>query len=418
MAEYVVSDTNLTAVANAIRTKSGGTSPLEFPNGFVTEIGNISGGGDPNPVAAPKDVNFIDMDGTIRYSYTNDEIANLTALPANPVHTDIGLVAQGWNWTLADIKTQKQKMPKAPLFVGQCYNTVSDKAEIDIEIYGAPKSCYINLAPNGTVDIDWGDGSEHSTLTGTSTSTRQQAGHTYPAPGAYTIKLDATSGTCLYLATSNIYLLSSSSTSQYVNLYASRMVMRIRHGNKIYWGNYTHVNLKNLDYVATNANQYAYMGGYTFENANLPCVIVASGRDTISTSFLHQAEVKYVSLPKSITTLNNTAFQGCNFPQICLPHGITTLNGNSFSSCNALKVIYIPETVTSIVGTAFNDCRALYEYHFLGTTPPSLSTNSGFTNKPGSCKFYVPKSENKTVLNTYKTASNWSTFASIIEEEP
>ena len=38
-------DNNLTSVANAIRAKSGGTGPLTFPAGFVSEIGNISSGG-------------------------------------------------------------------------------------------------------------------------------------------------------------------------------------------------------------------------------------------------------------------------------------------------------------------------------------------------------------------------------------
>lgn len=45
MASYVVSDTSLTAVADAIRAKSGGSSQLAFPNGFVSEIGNIPTGG-------------------------------------------------------------------------------------------------------------------------------------------------------------------------------------------------------------------------------------------------------------------------------------------------------------------------------------------------------------------------------------
>lgn len=40
-------DSDLTSVANAIRAKSGGSSQLAFPAGFVSEIGNIpSGGGD------------------------------------------------------------------------------------------------------------------------------------------------------------------------------------------------------------------------------------------------------------------------------------------------------------------------------------------------------------------------------------
>ena len=38
-------DSDLTSVANKIRQKSGGSSSLAFPSGFVSEIGNISGGG-------------------------------------------------------------------------------------------------------------------------------------------------------------------------------------------------------------------------------------------------------------------------------------------------------------------------------------------------------------------------------------
>ena len=38
-------DADLASVANAIRAKSGGSGSLAFPAGFVSEIGNISGGG-------------------------------------------------------------------------------------------------------------------------------------------------------------------------------------------------------------------------------------------------------------------------------------------------------------------------------------------------------------------------------------
>lgn len=38
-------DSDLTSVANAIRAKSGGSSQLAFPAGFVSAIGDISGGG-------------------------------------------------------------------------------------------------------------------------------------------------------------------------------------------------------------------------------------------------------------------------------------------------------------------------------------------------------------------------------------
>ena len=47
MAEYLVQDTSLTAVADAIREKGGTTAPLSFPAGMAEAVRNIqSGGGD------------------------------------------------------------------------------------------------------------------------------------------------------------------------------------------------------------------------------------------------------------------------------------------------------------------------------------------------------------------------------------
>ena len=45
MANYIATDTDLGAVADAIRTKGGTSAQLEFPQGFVDAISAISGGG-------------------------------------------------------------------------------------------------------------------------------------------------------------------------------------------------------------------------------------------------------------------------------------------------------------------------------------------------------------------------------------
>lgn len=45
MANYLTTDTELTSVANAIRTKGGTSASLTFPSGFISAIQNISGGG-------------------------------------------------------------------------------------------------------------------------------------------------------------------------------------------------------------------------------------------------------------------------------------------------------------------------------------------------------------------------------------
>ena len=45
MSNYLVADSQLEDIADAIRAKSGGSSPLAFPAGFVSEIESIETGG-------------------------------------------------------------------------------------------------------------------------------------------------------------------------------------------------------------------------------------------------------------------------------------------------------------------------------------------------------------------------------------
>lgn len=52
MANYVVSDTSLTAVADAIRTKGGTSANLTFPTEFVSAINAIPTGGGDYEIAA------------------------------------------------------------------------------------------------------------------------------------------------------------------------------------------------------------------------------------------------------------------------------------------------------------------------------------------------------------------------------
>lgn len=45
MADYLVTDTELTGVADAIRTKGGTSAVLEWPNGYVSAVEDIETGG-------------------------------------------------------------------------------------------------------------------------------------------------------------------------------------------------------------------------------------------------------------------------------------------------------------------------------------------------------------------------------------
>lgn len=41
--DYLTTDAELRAVADAIRAQTGSSQPIEYPAGFVSEIGQISG---------------------------------------------------------------------------------------------------------------------------------------------------------------------------------------------------------------------------------------------------------------------------------------------------------------------------------------------------------------------------------------
>lgn len=57
--DYKVTSAQLTAIADAIRAKSGGESALVFPDGFVSEAGNI---------VTPDDIGIKLVEGPIQFS--------------------------------------------------------------------------------------------------------------------------------------------------------------------------------------------------------------------------------------------------------------------------------------------------------------------------------------------------------------
>ena len=71
MATYNVQGTSLTAVADAIRAKSGGSESLEFPDGFVSEIEGISGGVKYTRYTLDGDTRLVDLLSEINYEVSN-----------------------------------------------------------------------------------------------------------------------------------------------------------------------------------------------------------------------------------------------------------------------------------------------------------------------------------------------------------
>ena len=392
MSEYLIQDTTLTDIADAIREKTGKTdtmTPLEMPG----EIAAIQTGGGGGASAPPKEVNFIDYDGTVLYAYTVSEAAALTELPPLPSHA--GIICQGWNWSLDDIKALGRSV-----VVGAMYITDDGKTRLYITIppnsmAGRPPArsdvpLYIQQTVANGVTIDWGDGSPAETLDGTGVVNTT---HHYDEAGDYVITLEPGEGCELGLGAGSSSYCVMGSTGNNGRVYCN-MLQKVEIG-------------RGITSIRTNAFYSCY---------SLASITIPDGITSIwNSAFYSCYSLASITIPDGTTSIGNSAFYSCySLASITIPDGTTSIGNSAFQYCYSLASITIPDGVTSIGNSAFYYCYGMKEYHLLPATPPTLSNTNAFNNIPNDCIIYVPAGS----LEAYQTATNWSAYADQMQEEP
>ena len=424
MAEYLTNTTDLTKVASAIREKGGTSDPLVYPDGFVTAIQAIQTGGSSTP-GTLGDITFYDYDGTIVTSWTLAELATKTALPDYPSHN--GLICQGWNWSLADLKTANRKMN-----VGAMYITDDGKTRIYIHLEEGRTSPVLGVCPKGTVDVDWGDGTTHGTLTGSSTSTAvYTSAHHYAAPGDYVIQLTVTgsmgfrsNGPLMYASKSDnrnkVYgnairkvELGSGVTSiggnAFQNCYSLSSITipdSVTSISNSVFGNCYSLSSITIPDGVTSIGTYAFSNCYSLSSITIPDGVTSIDNYAFSRCY----SLSSITIPDGVTSISNSVFNNCySLSSITIPDGVTSISNYAFQGCNSLSSITIPNGVTSIGSNAFNDCYGMRYYDFSACTAiPSLSNTNAFNNIPSDCQMLIPSS----LYNNWKAATNWATYAS------
>ena len=399
-------------------------------------------------------VAFIDYDGTVLHTYTPQEFSALSVLPKNPKHE--GLTAQGWNWTKEQIAAQLTAVPGGPVIVGQMYITDDGKTRVYIHMEDGRLSPYLGLGINGSVDIDWGDGSTHDIATGSSASTVVNTQHTYAAPGDYVIVLTVTGEARIIGQGSESTLLwKASTTVPNENKVYRTAVERVEIGENVSvdtsafaycysfksitipsgatgigasafsnCGSLTSVTIPSVvtgiySNVFLNCNSLTSVaipsgvttiGAYMFDGCySLKSVTIPSGVTSISASaFGNCYSLKSVTIQSRVTSINSSLFSGCHsLTSVTIPSGVTTIGSSAFSNCYALTSIAIPSGVTTIGSSAFSGCAGLGFIRFKGSTPPTVDNANAWNSVPTDCIIYVPASDDHSILNDYKAAQNY-----------
>ena len=367
--------------------------------------GTMAGGGEP---VQSKDVNFIDYDGTVLHSYTVAEAAALTALPPLPSHD--GLICQGWNWTLADIKALGRAVT-----VGAMYITDDGKTRIYIHLEEGRTSPKLGCCPNGTVTVDWGDGTRPDTLTGTSVSTvKWTPTHEYSAAGDYVIKLSV-SGSVSFAGINSSnqysYLLRYSSGTDTRNRVYQNAIQKVEIGDSVTSiGNYAFYNCYSLSSITipdsvTSIGSNAFSSCYSLSSITIPDSVTSIGSNAFSNCY----SLSSITIPNSVTSIDSYAFAYCrSLSSITIPDSVTSIGNYAFSNCSSLPSITIPNSVTSIGGNAFTNCYGVRYYDFTRhTAVPTLSNTNAFNGISADCEIRVPAA----LADAWKAATNWSTYA-------
>ena len=114
---------------------------------------------------------------------------------------------------------------------------------------------------------------------------------------------------------------------------------------------------------------------------------------------------------RGLTSIGDYAFYGLSgLKSISIPDSVTSIGSYAFAYCHPLTSITLPDSIISIGEYAFTYCSALRNIYIKSATPPTLANKSAI---PSLVTIHVPVGSGEA----YKSATNWSSFASRFVED-
>ena len=382
------------------------------------------------------DINFWDYDGTLLYSWKLAELATKTELPPLPSHD--GLVCQGWNWTLQDIKDAGRELD-----IGALYITDDGKTrlyvDVDTETWDDFVLNYWQSHHNATT-VDWGDGTTPETVNKDSWIEHR---HVYAASGSYVITMSVKEGATIQLGngSSDRMLIANGNT----DIGRCTMLRRVEVGARATTiTNKTFQACSRLESISIPQN-VEVKGYLTFNQATQLRVIVIQSITNVVRTFYDCTNLRAIAGPGTMDytdlyTLSRTAVRQLNAAvttaytmQALERVHIKAVNGRvgDFSGDPSLLEATIPADATTFVAAAFQGDNALRRVTCLGdiesipaqvfqrcyplrfvdlthcTAVPTLANVNAFDATHPQLEIRVPAS----LADAWKAATNWSSLA-------
>ena len=145
-------------------------------------------------------------------------------------------------------------------------------------------------------------------------------------------------------------------------------------------------------------------GNTTYDSRNNCNAIIETATNTLISG------CQNTIIPNSVTSIGNSAFEGCKFTSITIPNNVISIVDWSFAACDSLATVTIGNSVRSIGVYAFRDCSSLDTIYVKATVPPMLG-DMAFEGSP-SPVCVIPCG----TLAAYE-ASDWANYMGRFVEE-
>ena len=159
---------------------------------------------------------------------------------------------------------------------------------------------------------------------------------------------------------------------------------------KVWWG--TNITKVIIGEGVTSIGDFLFANCTKLTSVSIPSTVKTIGES----AFANCTALNYCPLRKGVVTVKKNAFAGCRFSSVTIPESVTTVGG--FANCTKLTSVSIPSTVKTIGESAFEGCSNLTE----------VTMSSGVTSIADSTFYWCKKLAEITIPNSVTSIADYA----------